>query len=299
MKISYSQLKLHSLKLAEIIQKSGQRYGSVFGIPSGGLVPACIIAEALQIPLIEEPVENTLIVDDIKDSGKTLSKYPNNDHAVLFWKEHGNTTAPTFYASIVPTNTWIELPHEAIEGKRGVEDNIIRLLEYIGEDVHREGLEKTPHRVQKMWKEVTIGYTQSAEELFASVFTSDNGNMVIVKDIEFYSHCEHHMVPFFGKVHIGYVPNGKVLGLSKFARLVDIFAKRLQIQEQLTEQIAEEIKTHLQPLGVIVVIEAKHMCMMMRGIQKQCSSTTTSALRGIFKTDQNARSEFLSLINKQ
>lgn len=299
MKVLYKQLRELSILLGEEIKNSGKTYGSVFGVPSGGLLPACWIAQVLNLPLVEEPQEDTLIVDDIKDSGKTLSRFQLNDHAVIYWKQRPNTTAPKFYSSIQTTDTWIELPHEATEGKTGIEDNIIRLLEYIGEDVTREGLEKTPHRVQKMWKEVTIGYQLDPEELFKSVFSSDNGNMVIVKDIEFYSHCEHHMVPFFGKVHIGYVPNGKVLGLSKFARLVDIFAKRLQIQEQLTEQIAEEITANLKPLGVIVVIEAKHMCMMMRGVEKQCSSTTTSALRGIFKTDQNARSEFLSLVSKK
>lgn len=167
-----------------------------------------------------------------------------------------------------------------------------------GENADRDGLQETPKRVAKMYKEIFAGYDQDPKEVLSKNFETDNDEMVIVKDIDYYSQCEHHMVPFFGKVHIGYIPNGKVLGLSKFARLVEIYARRLQIQEQMTFQIADAIEKHLKPLGVIVVVEGQHLCMAMRGIKKINSTTTTSAVRGKFKTDDIVRSEFLNLIKK-
>jgi len=165
------------------------------------------------------------------------------------------------------------------------------------EDVNREGLLNTPDRIAKMYDEIFSGYGKSEGSIFKSTFQSDNEEMVIVKDIDYYSHCEHHMVPFFGKVHVGYIPDKKVLGLSKFGRLVEIYARRLQIQEQLTYQIAEAIQTHLNPLGVIVVVEGVHMCMVMRGVKKANSKTITSAVRGAFKNNLDTRQEFFNLID--
>lgn len=167
-----------------------------------------------------------------------------------------------------------------------------------GENPGREGLGDTPKRVSKMYEEIFAGYEQKPEEVLGTCFATDNSEMVVVRDIDYYSTCEHHMVPFFGKVHIGYVPNGKVLGLSKFARLVEIFARRLQIQEQMTEQIAAAIEEHLKPHGVIVVVEGQHLCMMMRGVQKLNSTTTTSAVRGNFKTQPETRQEFFNIIGR-
>jgi GTP cyclohydrolase I len=176
--------------------------------------------------------------------------------------------------------------------------NCIGIILSTFENESREGLQDTPERVARLYTEVFAGYTMNPKDILERVFDSKQKEMVIVKDIEFYSHCEHHMVPFFGKVHIGYIPNGKVLGLSKFARLVDCFAKRLQIQENLTTQIADAIMQYLQPDGCMIVIEAQHLCMMMRGVEKQNSQTITSAVRGIFSSDLNARQEFLQLIKK-
>lgn len=179
-------------------------------------------------------------------------------------------------------------------------DGVRSMLESIGEDPTREGLLDTPDRVERMYKEIFSGYQEPDDKLkkiFSSVFKSNNNEMVIVKDIDYFSYCEHHVVPFFGKVHIGYIPNGKVLGLSKFARLVEVYSRRLQIQEQLTFQIAEEIKNRLRPKGLGVIITGKHMCMAMRGVQKLNSETTTSAMRGCFKKDLNVRQEFLRLID--
>ena len=173
------------------------------------------------------------------------------------------------------------------------------IISSIGEDVTRDGLIKTPERAAKALQFLTRGYEQNLEEIInGAVFESSNDEMVIVKDIELYSLCEHHLLPFVGKAHVGYLPQGKVLGLSKIARITDMFARRLQIQENLTKQIAEAIQTATGAKGVGVVIEAQHFCMMMRGVQKQHSSTTSSMMLGAFKDNQNTRQEFLSLIMK-
>ncbi|WP_158785648.1 GTP cyclohydrolase I FolE [Granulicella sp. L46] len=171
------------------------------------------------------------------------------------------------------------------------------LLKRMGEDPTRNGLQETPKRMEKSMAFLTQGYQQTVESvLHGALFDVDYDEMVIVRDIEFYSLCEHHLLPFFGKAHIAYVPNGKVVGLSKLPRIVDVFARRLQVQERLTQQIAEAVEDAIQPQGVGVVIEAQHLCMMMRGVEKQSSLTVTSSLRGVFKTQLQTRSEFLELV---
>ena len=173
------------------------------------------------------------------------------------------------------------------------------LLSRIGEDPAREGLLDTPDRAAKAMDFLTQGYRQKLEDIINNaVFTVDDNHMIIVKDIELYSLCEHHMLPFFGKCHIGYIPEGKVLGVSKLARIVDLFARRLQIQERLTNQVASSIMDTVAPEGVGVVIEAQHLCMMMRGVEKQNSCMVTSAMLGSFRQDQSTRNEFLKLIGK-
>ena len=177
-----------------------------------------------------------------------------------------------------------------------LEELVRRQLELIGEDPEREGLIRTPARVAKAMKFLTQGYDTSAEEVIGKgVFREEHDNMIMVRDIEVYSLCEHHMLPFFGKAHVAYIPNGKIVGLSKIPRLVDVYARRLQVQERLTEQIAEGLCRVLNPSGVGVVIEAYHLCMMMRGVEKQNSKTITSALRGAFREDPKTRDEFLRL----
>ncbi|MBO9684001.1 MAG: GTP cyclohydrolase I FolE [Flavisolibacter sp.] len=179
----------------------------------------------------------------------------------------------------------------------GLEKHYHDVIELLGEDVKREGLIKTPHRVAKAMQFMTQGYRQDAVALLNSArFKEDVSEMVIVKDIELYSMCEHHMLPFFGKAHIAYIPNGYITGLSKLARVVDVFSRRLQVQERMTTQILQAIKESLNPMGVAVVIEAKHLCMMMRGVQKQNSVTTTSAFDGEFLNNHVTRNEFLKLI---
>jgi GTP cyclohydrolase I len=178
-----------------------------------------------------------------------------------------------------------------------IEGYIESVIKELGEDPNRDGLLKTPHRVAKAMRFFTKGYTQDpAEILTGALFDVDYDEMVLVKDIDFFSQCEHHMVPFFGRIHVGYIPNGKVVGLSKIPRTVEIFARRLQVQERLTMDIAQTIEDVLQPKGVGVVVEAKHLCMMMRGVEKQNSFAITSSMRGSFKTDSKTRAEFMELI---
>ena len=171
------------------------------------------------------------------------------------------------------------------------------MISRLGEDPSREGLSRTPERVEKAYQFLTKGYNEDPEQLLKSaLFTVNYDEMVIVKDIEMFSLCEHHMLPFFGKVHIAYIPKGKVIGLSKLPRLVEIFARRLQVQERLTTDIAETLMKIVQPQGVGVVVEARHLCMMMRGVEKQHSATVTSAMLGCFRDEKETREEFLSLI---
>jgi len=174
-----------------------------------------------------------------------------------------------------------------------------KMLERVGEDPAREGLKRTPLRVAKAMDYLTSGYNQSVADVVSNAVFKENGKeMVVVKDIEFYSLCEHHMLPFFGHAHVAYLPKGKVIGLSKIARVVDVFARRLQVQERLTTQIADGMMDALGALGVAVVLEASHTCMMMRGVQKQNSSTVTSAMRGTFESSSRTRAEFMAFIGK-
>jgi len=181
-------------------------------------------------------------------------------------------------------------------GMRGL---IVDLLRKLGEDPEREGLEKTPARVEKALRFLTSGYHQDVKEVFNGAFYSEPyDEMIVVKDIDLFSLCEHHMLPFFGKCHVAYLPDKKVVGISKIARLVEMYGRRLQIQERLTSQIADAIADHLQPFGVAVVIEARHLCMIMRGVQKQDSMAVTRAMLGKFKEDAPSRLEFMSLIGR-
>lgn len=179
-----------------------------------------------------------------------------------------------------------------------IEEGVRLILEGVGEDPNREGLSKTPARVARMYEEVFAGLTQDPHEHFETLFDEHHEEMVLVRDIPFYSMCEHHLVPFFGHAHVAYIPSpdGKICGLSKLARLVDVYARRPQVQERLTSQIADTLMVELNPQGVIVVIEAEHMCMSMRGVKKPGSSTTTSAVRGAFKRSQTTRNEAMHLI---
>jgi GTP cyclohydrolase I len=180
-----------------------------------------------------------------------------------------------------------------------VEDLVSKLLQEVGEDPSREGLLRTPHRVAKAYEFLLSGYSKDIKKILnGAVFNEKYSEMVIMKDIDLFSMCEHHMLPFYGKAHVAYIPNGKILGLSKLPRIVEVFSRRLQVQERLTQQIADTLYEALSPDGVGVVIEARHMCMMMRGVEKQNSVATTSAMLGVFREDVKTRNEFLTLLGR-
>ncbi len=202
----------------------------------------------------------------------------------------GVEARPAREAILAPT-------HREKPGQEQIEDAYRDILAFVGEDPGREGLLRTPHRVAEAMKFLTRGYAQDVQTLLnGAVFHEDYEDMVVVKDIEFYSLCEHHLLPFFGRAHVAYIPNGKIVGLSKIPRLVDMYSRRLQVQERLTTEIAQALEEALQPRGVAVVLEGSHMCMMMRGVEKQQSSMITSHVMGAFRTDRATRQEFMALV---
>lgn len=191
-----------------------------------------------------------------------------------------------------------DLAREQASSHEKIERLTESLLSEIGEDPTREGLLQTPRRVASSWSDLTAGYGMQLQDILnGAIFEEESNEIILVEDIEVYSLCEHHLLPFFGRCHIAYIPDGKIIGLSKLPRIVDMFARRLQVQERLTTQIADAVDEVLKPLGVAVILEAKHLCMMMRGVEKQNSSAKTSAMRGQFRSDPKTRSELLSLLN--
>lgn len=264
----------------------------VFAIPRGGIPAALAVAgHHGNLQLVDDPAEADLFIDDIIDSGDTMRRwcdeYPGKPFFALIDKIEGDGEF---------RDRWVVFPwEETAEG--GIEDNIKRLLQFIGEDPERGGLRETPHRVAKAWAHWCSGYGKNAADIL-KVFedgAEKYDEMVIVKDIPIYSKCEHHLADIFGTATIAYIPNGKIVGLSKLSRLADMFARRLQVQERLTNQIADALEEHLQPKGVGVIIRARHMCMESRGICQQGHHTITSALRGVLKDKPEARAEFMEL----
>lgn len=256
-----------------------------YPVPRGGIPVAYILQGMLpELIIVDNPEYADFIIDDIIDSGATRDRYKKNHPDIPFLAAYIKKDL----------SEWIVFPWEETEEK-GIEENIIRLLQYAGDDPNREGLKETPARVAKALKHWFGGYNKKPEDVM-KVF-EDGGEkydqMVIVKDIPIYSKCEHHMADIFGTATIAYIPNGKIVGLSKLSRLADMFARRLQVQERLTDQIAHAIDEYLQPRGVGVMIKARHMCMESRGICQQGHHTITTALKGVLLEDTDARSEFI------
>lgn len=291
--ISHKQYKSDIETLAQKIKAGGKEYSGIYGVPRGGTYPAAMLAQILGVRQVFDPGEitmQTLIVDDLIDSGMTLAGY-SNDKAVVYAKP-GKMDAVKYYGQAV-ANDWLVFPDES---GAGIEENFKRTLQYIGEDTTREGLVETPKRMRRAYDEIFAGYKIDPQDLVKTFVQGTCKEMVMLKNCEFYSTCEHHFFPFFGHVSIGYIPNDKVIGVSKLARLVDCFSKRMQIQERMTSQIADFLEQELGAKGVIVVCEGVHFCMTSRGIKKQDASMVTSAVRGIFQDNAQARNEFLSLI---
>lgn len=283
-----------ALKLADHIRAS--RSGGliqVFGVPRGGIpVSYLVAATGVDVSLVDEEEQANVFVDDIIASGKTMERYKKRFPRTPFLGLTDFLTCQT------PRGDWTVFPWERglDQTDESATDNIVRLLQYIGEDPNRGGLIETPQRVLKAWKEWTSGYGQDPQNVLKCFEDGgeDYNEMVIVRDLPFYSHCEHHLAPFFGTATIAYVPSKRVVGLSKIGRILNIFARRLQVQERLTTQIADALDECLNPLGVGVIVKARHLCMESRGLSTQGHHTVTSALRGVF-LEERVRGEFLSI----
>lgn len=283
--------QLASQLAARIGDETGRTELMVHPVPRGGVPVAYALMKHMpRITLTGDPADADVFVDDLLDSGATSERYraqyPGRPFFTLLSKE-----TPHF------RDRWIVFPWEAKDDNQPAEDNITRLLQAVGENPGRQGLSETPKRVMKAWKFWTSGYDRKPEDVLKVFEDGAEGydQMIVVKDIPVYSHCEHHMAAIFGTATVAYIPDGKIVGLSKFSRLVDVFARRLQVQERLTNQIAEALQTNLKPKGVGVMIKARHMCMESRGVCQQGHHTRTVALRGVLMTEPAARAEFMSL----
>lgn len=300
-KISYSWKDVYLLaeKLADRILLDIDRNTdpvALYGVPRGGIFVAQAVISFLRAKNTSVPFVLTtraehadIIVDDIVDTGKTKKYYADR---FLFIPFYALVELDRAYME----QNWIIFPWEEMTNEIGPEENIRRILEYIGEDPDREGLLETPKRVIKSYSKLFGGYSQRPEDILKTFEEGACDEMVLLKNIEFASCCEHHMLPFTGRAHIAYVPNGKIIGISKLARLLEIFARRLQIQERIGQQVTEAMDRLLLPHGSACILEAQHSCMTSRGVEKQNSIMCTSSLTGIFKTQPETRQELLQLI---
>ncbi len=305
--------RMDELATLVTMRHSTRPYRWIFGVPRGGAMVAIALSDKLNVPLwygkdpatLPDVCRDILVVDDIIDSGNTRQRYAGYDFGCLIAKYRKGIFSPpsmsgdaqqiqTYVSTVVNADGWVHFFWEP-DTNVDMGNHITRILEYIGEDPIRDGLVETPQRVVRSWDELFAGYRIDIPSLFKTFDKGDADDMVVLKNIELYSMCEHHMLPFVGRAHIGYIPRDRVIGISKLARLVDAYARRLQVQERLGEQISSTIMQHLNPLGCACVIEAEHYCMRMRGCNKQNSVMTSSSLKGCFK-DITVRSEFLKLI---
>lgn len=288
------------LRLADKIKQSGKQYKAVYGIPRGGYYPAIQLANILGIPVVTSLVQGVLVVDDIMDSGATLKPYTQNK-AVVFCKNPAMAQSEGVIYG-VDFDCWLNIPDEK---GCGIEDHIRRIFEFIGENPQRIGLIGTPDRMVRMWKEIYRGYNEAEKPKITTFPNGEDGivydNMVIDEG-DYYSTCEHHMMPFFGHYWFAYIPHpkGRILGISKVGRVVDYCSAKMQVQERLTSEIVNMISdalgTEYPPLGIALVMKGHHLCKEMRGVKKK-GLMTSSYLTGVFKEDNEARSEFFRLVN--
>ena len=266
----------------------------IYGVPRGGVPVALTIAGMTNAIIVSHPANATVIVDDIYDSGATYARVVEPLRHSFRFGALFDKRRPEWAGS------WLVMPWETStedDDTESAADNIRRLLQYIGEDPLRGGLIETPTRVLNAWREWCSGYNENPADVLK---TFEDGaesfnELVVMRNIPVYSHCEHHLAPFFGTATVGYIPNGRIVGLSKLVRLVNIFAHRLQVQERLTSQVAQALDEHLNPLGVGVILQCRHMCMESRGVHSPNTPTLTSALRGALYDDPRARAEFMEL----
>ncbi len=298
--------------LVKKITDSGKSYKGIYPLPRGGMILGMALSSLLGISLVDSLAKDILVVDDIIDSGQTRRKYIEFDFACLHITENKMTeTVETiqdnfltktnkkagdcFFITIV--NEWVEYFWEGQDAKnKDIEQLITRMIEIIGEDPCRHGLIETPKRINKSWEFLFSGYTQDVSQLFTKFEGEGYNQIILLKDIEMYSMCEHHMLPFFGKAHIAYIPDKHIIGISKLARILNIYSRRMQIQERIGDQVTDALMKYLSPLGAACIIEANHLCMRMRGVEKQNSIMTTSSLKGVFLDNIASREELLRLI---
>ena len=290
--INHRGLTELALSVANSISHFGLKDKKCYAIPRGGVSAAYAIQKYVNFHLVDTPHQADFFIDDLLDSGETMrrfcDKYPGRPFLTLIDKSN-----PEYWGR------WIVFPWEVEDDgtDKSATDIITRLLEYVGEDPKREGLAETPARVLKAWNHWTSGYKKDAASILKVFEDGAEGcdQMIVRKDIPIYSHCEHHLAAIIGRCTIAYIPNGKIAGLSKLDRLADMFARRLQVQERLTNQIADALVEHLNPLGVGVWISARHLCVESRGVASANSETITTALRGCIREQDAARAEFLAL----
>jgi len=295
------------ISLAYKITNQAQ-YKSLYGIPRGGTYIAIAFSQILHTPLVnKDEIDNkTLIVDDIIDSGTTRNRYPDNDFICLYGKNKKTSEDSQGIITYVGTtvNEFVEFFWEKEKNEGPAEDAILRIIQSIEEDPNRKGIIETPKRVINSFKELYAGYRQNPKDVF-KVFDEEEqiGGLVYLKDIEFYSMCEHHMLPFYGSAFIAYIPDGPVIGVSKLARLLDVFSRRLQIQERIAEQVTNSLMKYLNPIGAACLIEAKHLCIACRGVQKQNSIMGYSSLKGVFLEESDkgiaTRNELMALWSRK
>lgn len=288
--ITQGEVEKLAYRQAELISKfSDYKTIRAYPIPRGGVPAAYAIQHHIpgRIVLVDKPDNADIYIDDLVDSGKTKLRFSDKPFFALIDKR----------ADVDYSNRWIVWPWEG-SSDGSFENNIVRLLQYIGEDPARTGLLETPTRVAKAWKEWTSGYGVKPEDVLKCFEDGAQGvdEMVVLKDFPIYSHCEHHLAAIFGTITIAYIPSGKIVGLSKLGRLANIFAKRLQVQERLTNQVADALHKALNPVGVGVVVKARHLCMESRGLHQQGHITITSAVRGALKDKPEARAEFMEFV---
>lgn len=277
------------------IQIIAGNYVGIYPVPRGGIPIAIALSEKLNLPLTDILHNKVLVVDDVVDSGRTRKKYKENDFACFHIKKNTpKSLIPEYYVSI--QNDWIEYWWERMSSELPAEDAVVRLIQSVGEDIKREGLLDTPKRVVKSWEFLFSGYKVEVEDIL-TLFTNDNcDQIVLLKDIEMFSMCEHHLLPFCGKAHVAYIPDKTIIGISKLARLIEMYSRRMQIQERIGEQVTLALMKYLKPKGAACIIEAAHFCMRMRGVQKQNSIMITSSLKGVFLDNLDTRQELLKLL---